>query len=358
MPTLSRLSQRSFMNKYSKLALATAALIGVAGPAAAAKTLLCVWDVAGKTGDVYNAAIDYAVAMQKNGADMELKSYVDERVAVEDYRAGQCDGVMATAFRIKPFNATSTSLDSIGSATVVRNNKIDMAGSYEVVRKVIQAYASPGGAKMMVEGNNEIGGIFPLGAAYPIVRDRSINSVEALSGKKIAAFDYDKAQGVMIQRIGAQPVSVDVTNVGPRFNNGFVDMITLPAVAYKPLELYKGIGTKGGIGRFPIMIPTVQMVFNRTKFPDGFGEKSRTYWLGQFDHALSLIKKAEAGIPAATWDDLPPENIPKYVLMLREARIAIGKQGLYDKQGLNIIKRARCSVNASDAECATKNEID
>lgn len=345
------------MTKHTKLALATAALMGLAGPVAA-KNLICVWDVAGKTGDVYNAAIDYTVAMQKNGVEIELKSYVDERVAVEDYRAGQCDGVMATAFRLKPFNATSTSLDSIGSATIVRNNKIDLPASYEVVRKVIQAYASPGGAKMMVEGNHEVGGIFPLGAAYPIVRDRKINSVEALSGKKIAAFDYDKAQGVMIQRIGAQPVSVDVTNVGPRFNNGFVDMIVLPAVAYKPLELYKGIGKTGGIGRFPIMIPTVQLMLNRTKFPDGFGEKSRTYWLGQFDHALNLIKKAEAGIPAATWDELPPENIPKYVLMLREARIAIGKQGLYDKQGLNIIKRARCSVNGGDAECATKNEIE
>lgn len=343
--------------KISKLALATAALVGMAG-AASAKNLVCVWDVAGKTGDVYNAAIDYGVAMQKNGVEIELKSYVDERVAVEDFRAGQCDAVIATAFRTKAFNSVAGSIDSIGSSTVVRNNKIDIPASYDVVRKVIQLFSSENASKMMVEGNYEVGGIFPLGAAYPIVRDRSINSVEALSGKKIAAFDYDKAQGAMIQKIGAQPVSVDVTNIGPRFNNGFVDMVTLPAVAYKPFELYKGIGTKGGIGRFPIMIPTVQLVFNKGKFPDGFGLKSRQYWAGQFDHAMNLIKKAEAGIPAATWDDLPAENIPKYVLMLREARIDIAKQGMYNKQTLNIIKRVRCSVNGSDAECASKNEIE
>lgn len=343
--------------KISKLALAAAAFMGLAG-AASAKNLVCVWDVAGKTGDVYNAAIDYGVAMQKNGVEIELKSYVDERVAVEDFRAGQCDAVIATAFRTKAFNSVAGSIDSIGSSTVVRNNKIDIPASYDVVRKVIQLFSSENASKMMVEGNYEVGGIFPLGAAYPIVRDRSINSVEALSGKKIAAFDYDKAQGAMIQKIGAQPVSVDVTNIGPRFNNGFVDMVTLPAVAYKPFELYKGIGTKGGIGRFPIMIPTVQLVFNKAKFPDGFGLKSRQYWAGQFDHAMNLIKKAEAGIPAATWDDLPAENIPKYVLMLREARIDIAKQGMYNKQTLNIIKRVRCSVNGSDAECASKNEIE
>jgi hypothetical protein len=226
------------------------------------------------------------------------------------------------------------------------------------VRKVVQVFSSPQAGKLMVEGNHEVGGIIPLGAAYPIVRDRKMNSVEALSGKKIAAFDYDKAQGAMIQRIGAQPVSVDVTNIGPKFNNGGVDMVTLPAVAYKPFELYKGIGKTGGIGRFPIMIPTVQMIVNKSKFSEGFGEHSRNFWLSQFDRAMNIVHTAEKGIPAALWDDLPPENVPKYVLMLREARIAIAKDGMYNKQGLNIIKRARCSVNPADAECSSKTEIE
>ncbi len=347
--------------RFSPLSLAAAAVMGGTlgvTMSAQAKTLICVWDVAGKTGDVYASATDYALAMQKNGADIELKSYVDERVAIEDFRAGQCDGVIATAFRTRQFNSVAGSLDSIGSTTMIKNGKVDIDASYEVVRKVIQVFSDPKAGKLMVEGNYEVGGIFPLGAAYPIVRDRKINSVEALSGKKIAAFDYDKAQGVMIQRIGAQPVSVDVTNIGPKFNNGFVDMVTLPAVAFKPFELYKGIGTTGGIGRFPIMIPTVQVILNKTKYPDGFGEKSRQYWLSQFDRALSIIQTAEKGIPAKMWDELPAESIPKYVLMFRESRIEIAKQGLYNKQGLNIIKRARCSINGADAECATKTEIE
>jgi hypothetical protein len=344
----------------SLLAAAAAVACGTLGVSvsAHAKNLVCVWDVAGKTGDVFAVATDWAVASQKNGADIELKSYVDERVAIEDFRAGQCDGVIATAFRTRQFNAVAGSLDSIGATTIVRGGKVDIDASYEVVRNVIKVFADPKAGKMMVEGNFEVGGIFPLGAAYPMVRDRKINSVEALSGKKIAAFDYDKAQGVMIQRIGAQPVSVDVTNVGPKFNNGFVDMVTLPAVAFKPFELYKGIGTAGGIGRFPVLIPTVQVILNKGKFPEGFGEKSRQYWLGQFDRALTIVQTAEKGIPAKLWDDLPPENIPKYVLMFRESRIEIAKQGIYNKTGLNIIKRVRCQINGSDAECASKTEID
>jgi hypothetical protein len=344
----------------SLLAAAAAVACGTLGVSvsAHAKNLVCVWDVAGKTGDVFAVATDWAVASQKSGADMELKSYVDERVAIEDFRAGQCDAVIATAFRTRQFNAVAGSLDSIGATTIVKGGKVDIDASYEVVRNVIKLFADPKAGKLMVEGNFEVGGIFPLGAAYPMVRDRKINSVEALSGKKIAAFDYDKAQGVMIQRIGAQPVSVDVTNVGPKFNNGFVDMVTLPAVAFKPFELYKGIGTTGGVGRFPVLIPTVQVIINKAKFPEGFGEKSRQYWLSQFDRALSIVQTAEKGIPAKLWDDLPPENIPKYVLMFRESRIEIAKQGIYNKQGLNIIKRVRCQINAADAECASKTEID
>ena len=339
---------------------AVAVLAGTLGASltAHAKDVVCVWDVAGKTGDVYSLATDYGLAMQKNGVDIELKSYVDERVAIEDFRSGQCDAVIATAFRTRQFNNVAGSIDSIGATTIVKGGKVDIDASYEVVRKVIGVFSSPQASKLMVEGNYEVGGIFPLGAAYPIVRDRKINSVEALSGKKIAAFDYDKAQGVMIQRIGAQPVSVDVTNIGPKFNNGFVDMVTLPAVAFKPFELYKGIGTTGGIGRFPVMIPTVQLILNKTKFPEGFGEKSRQYWLSQFDRAMRIIQTAEKGIPSNLWDDLPPANVPKYVIMLRESRIEIAKDGIYNKQGLNIIKRARCSINPSDAECATKNEIE
>ena len=352
-------AKKSPMKGAAQLIAAVVTAGALAAPSLGhAKSVMCVWDVVGKTGDVYAAATDYALAMQKHGIDFDIKTYVDERVAVEDFRAGQCDGVVATAFRTRQFNAIAGSIDSIGSTTIVKNGKIDIDASYDVMRKVIQVFATPQAAKLMVEGNYEVGGIFPLGAAYPIVRDRKINSVEALSGKKVAAFDYDKAQGVMIQRIGAQPVSVDVTNIGPKFNNGFVDMVTLPAVAYKPFELHKGIGTTGGIGRFPIMIPTVQVILNRSKFPEGAGEKSRNYWLSQFDRAMHVIKLAEKGIPASAWTELPPENIPKYVLMLREARTDIDKQGLYNKVGLNIIKKARCNINPGDAECATKNEVE
>jgi len=317
---------------------------------------VCVYDLLGASGDLFNMAKDYAVAMSKYGANIELKGYTDERVATEDFRTGQCDGVIATAFRTRQFNPVAGAIDTLGATTIVRDGKIDIAASYEVVRLIIRTFASPAAEKLMTDGNYEIGGITPLGAAYPILNDRKVNTVEALAGKRIAAFDYDKAQAVMIQRIGAQPVSADITNFSTKFNNGAVDMIAAPTMAYKPLELYKGIGSKGAITRFPILILTYQMVFNRTKFPDGFGVKSREYWAGQFDRSMQLIRQADASIPPSTWMDLSAENSYKYTLMLRESRIDIAEKGLYDKRGLKVIKKIRCKVNPADPECTTKSE--
>jgi Family of unknown function (DUF6091) len=341
----------------SKTSLAVLVALGSATSAQAAQKV-CVYDLLGTSGDLFNMAKDYGVAMQKYGASIELKGYTDERVATEDFRTGQCDGVIATAFRTRQFNAVAGSIDTLGATTIVRDGKIDIPASYDVVRKLVQTYASPAASKLMTEGAYEIGGITPLGAAYPILNDRKINTVEALAGKRIASFDYDKAQAVMIQRIGAQPVSADITNFSTKFNNGAVDMIAAPTMAYKPLELYKGIGKNGAITRFPIMILTYQVVLNKSRFPDGFGEKSREYWASQFDRAMQLIKQADASIPPGTWMELSSENSYKYTLMLRESRIEIAQKGLYDKRGLKVIKKIRCNVNPADPECTTKSEED
>ena len=332
------------------LALSAAAL----GAHAAQK--VCVFDIVGATGDAYNMAKDYALAMQKEGVSLELKAYTNEAAAADDFRAGQCDALLATAFRTRQFNGVAGAIDSLGSTTVIRDGKIDLAGSYEVVRKVVQTFASPQAAKLMAEGQYEVGGIFPFGAAYPMVKDRGINTVEALAGKKIAAFDHDKAQALMIQRIGAQPVSADISNFATQFNAGSVDMIAAPTLAYKPLELSKGLGTKGGIARFPLMILTYQMVLSPSKFPAGYGEKSRGYWAGEFDRAMSLIRNADAGIPGGVWIDLTPEQARKYNTMLQESRLDIMAKGVYDKQGLKVIKKVRCAVNPAEAECKSANE--
>lgn len=263
---------------------------------------------------------------------------------------------MATALRTRAFNALTAALDSVGASTVVRNGKLDMNASLEVVRKTIQTFSSPKAAGLMVQGAYEVGGIVPLGAAYAFVNDRQISNLEAASGKRVAAFDYDKAQSQLIQRVGARPVAADVTNFGTMFNNGNVDVVMAPSIAFKPLELYKGMGTKGAVHRFPMTILTYQMIFKRDKFPEGFGQKSREAWAGRFDNVVELIKRADATIPAKFWLDPTEADAERYVNLMRDGRIDMAEKGFYDKKGLKIIKRIRCDVNPSAPDCSQPTE--
>jgi TRAP-type C4-dicarboxylate transport system substrate-binding protein len=263
---------------------------------------------------------------------------------------------MATALRTRQFNNTAAALDSVGASSIVRNGKLDLPASYEVVRRFIQTMAQPKAAELMVEGQYEIAGMFPLGAAYAFMRDRSMASLDELVGKRVGTFDHDKAQAELVQKLGARPVSVDINNVGPTFNNGNVDMVAVPTVAYKPFELFRGVGTKGGVLRFPLTISTYQMVIRSAKYPAGFGQQSREYIARNFDLAMATLKLADRGIPENQWVDLTPADSERYQKTIKQVRIQMAENGYYDKKGLKLIKKIRCSMNGEAAECTDGTE--
>jgi hypothetical protein len=339
-----------------KKTVCMAALLALLAPLAQAKQRICIYDPLGTSGEGYSAARDYAIAMQRHGVDLEIKAFIDERVAVEDFRTGQCDAVSATALRTRQFISLPTALDSVGASSIVRNGKLDLTASYEVVRRFIQTLSSPKAAELMSAGNYEVGGIIPLGAAYAFVNDRSISTLEAAAGKRVAAMDYDKSQAALIQRVGARPVAADVTNFGTMFNNGNVDVIIAPSIVYRPLELHKGIGSKGGVSSFPLAMLTYQMVFKKDKFPAGFGQKSRDYWLANYDRVMEIVARSDKEVPAKLWMEPSPADAERYVVLMREGRIDMAEKGLYDKRGLKLIKKIRCSVYAEAAECAQATE--
>jgi hypothetical protein len=337
-------------------ALCALTVLASAVTAAQAAPTFCIYDPLGKGGEGFQAAQDYQVALQKKGFEINLKSYLDERVAVEDFRTGQCDGVMATALRTRQFNSFTAAMDSIGAATIVRKGKIDFDGSYEVVRRFINTLSSPKAAELTKVGQFEVVGILPLGMVYPFVNDRSIDTLEKAAGKRVAAFDYDKSQAQLIQRVGARPVAVDVSNFSSMFNNNNVDVIMAPTIVYKPLELYKGIGTKGGIGRFPLTIITYQMVIRHDKFGAGFGQFSREYVSTNIERVINLTKKTDKEIPEKLWIDPSPEDNERYLALMRDGRIEMAEKGFYDKKGLKLVKKIRCSVYPDASDCTQPTE--
>lgn len=310
-----------------------------------AKQTLCVFDLVGRNGDVYALMKDYQIAAKSWGADIELRVGQNEAVLAEDFKAGKCDAVSITGMRGRQFNQFTGSLDAIGAITDLK-----------FAVKVMQGLASPTFAKAMVNGQYEVVGVIPVGDAYLMVNDRNINTVAKAAGKKIAVLDYDDAQKIMAAQVGAQAVSSDVTNFGAKFNNGQVDIIGAPAAAFKPLELHKGLGTKGAIVNYPILQVTGNIIIRSDKFPEGFGQKSRQWVSSQLPRAFDILGKMKADIPQKYWMEIPASDKPGYQKLMREARIDLTKRGIYDKRMMKLLWQFRCREDAKNFECALQDE--
>ncbi|MBP5992666.1 MAG: hypothetical protein KA518_01840 [Acinetobacter sp.] len=328
----------------TKTLLMTAGLMTVVSTAQA-KQVMCVFDLVGKNGDVFALMKDYQLAAKQWGADIELKVGQNEAVIAEDFKAGKCDAVSITGMRGRQFNNFTGSLDAIGA---IPNLKLAV--------QVMQGLASPTFAKHMKKGNYEVAGVVPVGDAYLMVRDRSINTVAKAAGKKIAVLDYDQAQKIMVQQIGAQAVNSDVTNFGSKFNNGQVDIIGAPAAVFRPLELHKGLGTKGAIVNYPILQVTGNVIIRADKFPAGYGQKSRDWIKTQLPRANQILGKMKADIPAKYWMNVPAGDQPGYQKLMRESRIALTKQGVYNKQMMKLLWQFRCKSAPTNFECSMQEE--
>ncbi|MDF2445960.1 MAG: hypothetical protein K0S46_1196 [Moraxellaceae bacterium] len=326
--------------------LAASGLASAAPPARALqKVTFCIYDPLGTRGDAFSIAQDHALVARQWGVEMLLRPYTDERVAAEDFKAGHCDGVAMTTIRARQFNAFVGSVDSIGAVPSVKH-----------MRLLEETLANPKLAARMVNGDYEVVGVVPMGAAYVLVTDRRIDSVEKAAGKKVAVLDLDKAQAKIVQRLGAQPVASDLSNFAGKFNNHQVDVLVAPVVLYQPMELYKGVGTRGAIYRFPLGQISATLLIHQKRFPQGFGQKSREHVLTQMDKAFAVATRAEKEIPESQWLSLSAADEARYFKMMREARIQLMNEGIYDKAMMRLLKNIRCRVEPGRAECAMSDE--
>lgn len=312
---------------------------------------VCIFDPVGAAGPIANLSKDLGLEARKWNLIVDVKIYTDERVAAEEFKAGQCEGVAITTLRARQFNRIVGSIDAPGNLR-----------SYEEMKTLIRALANPGFAPMSITGRYQVAGVVPIGALFVMVNDRNINSIEKAAGKRVAVLDWDQSQAKMISAIGAQPVMSDITTYGGKFNNGQADIIAAPAMAYQPLELYRGIGTKGGIFRFPLLYATGSILIRRDlllpKIPDLDARlgQVRQFGLGFIDNFINTLKTAEKDIPSNLYIDLSAADKLKYWRMLREARIKMTKDGIYDPSMMNLMKKVRCKHDPANEECSTYDE--
>ncbi len=327
-----------------KVLLASTVLI-LATSVQAKTQKMCIFDPLGAQGDSFSMSKDYAIAAKRWGANLTLIPYTDERIAAEDFKAGQCDAVYLTAMRARQFNSFTGSIDAIGG---LPNNAAS--------KMIITLMANPKLAPDMIENEYEVAGVTTLGSAYIMVRDRRINSLAKAAGIKFGVLDYDKAQAILVDKVGAQPVSASLMTIGGKFNNGQVDAIGMPAFVFKPFELYKGLGTQGAIVRFPVVQVTGDIVIRPDRFPEGYGQKSRIWVVGLLGKEMDIINKVENAIEPKFWLDISAVDKLNYIKIMREGRIDLTKQGIYNKKMMGLLKKVRCLQNPHSFECSLTAE--
>ena len=306
---------------------------------------ICVFDPLGASGDNFSLMKDYALAAKNWGADVQLKPYTDEAVAAKDFKEGRCDGTAISGIRTRQFNNFVGSIDAIGAVI-----------SDSSARMVYSLMANPKLAPDMLDHGVEVAGMTTLGLSYVMVDDRKINSFYNTIGKRWGVLSYDVAEQLIVNKIGSEPINLELNSIGAEFNNGQVDVVALPLMAFKPLELNHGIGANGAILNFPVTQVSYNVLIHPEKFPQGYGQKSRSWMLGQLDHQFAVVKKAKNEIDPKFWENIPAKLEPGYYKLMRDIRIFVANDNVYNKKMMHILKRIRCHENPNDIECSSNLE--
>ncbi len=339
-----------------KTMITTALLIGLSmniAHAAESKVTLCIFDPTGQNGYAYGYAKDYVLQAPRFGLHnpIEIKIYTNEALVVTDFKTGRCDAAIMSNFRARQFNSYTGSLDAIGA--LVSNKDLSSA---------LQVLSSKALAPKMSQGGYEVLGIIPIGAAYMMVDDRRINTISKVKDSKVGVFNLDQSINKLAQKVGAQPVPMNLATIATAFNTHKVNVLSVPAVAFKPFELATGMvaadgGVKGGVIRFRMAQITAAFIVHKNKLPNPeVNQKIREYIYSQIGTAYRFIDNAEKGIDDKYWLDLSPADQQSNLVLMRNTRIEMTKEGLYDKNMMHLLKNVRCKTTPKNAECALNDE--
>ena len=337
------------MNRLKRVMAGVALAIGLTASLTSLAEMptkqFCVWDPVGSGGPVVTLMNDAKPKSLAWGVNLELQAYTDDKIAANDFKAGKCDAVLVTEVTARQFNSFTGTLGAVGA----------IPGQREL-KTILSTLAAPKAAKLMREGPYEVAGILPVGSVFIFVRDRKVDNIEKFQGKKMAVLDNDPVAVNMVRRVGGSVVGASLSNFAGYFNNGGVDIIFAPAVAYETLELYKGVAENGGILAYPLLHTSMQILINWEKFPEGFGQEMRSYVQSRFDEMVDMVHTAESAIPQQYWVNIPVDRQNEYDEFMRQSRISLMNEGLYDARALKLMRKVRCHHEPTAGECVESPE--
>ncbi len=300
----------------------------------------CIYDPVGRNGPSMTLLADLVPKGISWGLQVELRSYTDEKVASNDFKAGFCDVVFLTGILTRQYVPFAGTLNAMGGII-----------SEQGINRVMKAITHPKVGKLLTHGNYEVVASFPVGGVYFFVKDRGIDSIEEFGGKKISVLNEDPQVMKLANLAGASPMGTSLATLSGQFNNGNIDLLPMVPIGYNVFELYQGLGDKGGIIDENLFYGMMQLVSHRDRFADDFGQQMREYFLTRLADIHKLAKDARAEIPSHYWIKTSEKTKTEFDKFKREIRLAMRDDGLYHPTALKMLWKIRCSEDPARGEC-------
>ncbi|KZY96969.1 hypothetical protein A3743_04150 [Oleiphilus sp. HI0072] len=332
-------------SRITRLFFFTLILVASALPANASNLTpvkFCVWDPVGANGPFISFLKETKLKAISWGIDLQMEAYTDEKVASNDFRSGECSAVLLTNILAKDFVPFTGAFGAPGAIRTLKE-----------LKTLSKSLSSKKAEKLISNGKYQMAGLFPIGEIYTFVRDKSNVDISAISGKKVSILNADVASERFAQVVGASPVHTSLATWGGQFNNGNVDVMFAPALAYNTFELYKGLGETGGIVDFNILYAVMEMVVNTETAPANFAHNMRQHALSRFNELENTVKQAHSEIPQKYWVSLDDVRKSEYENLSKKIRLALRDEKAYDAKAISIVWKIRCKFNPSATECAT-----
>jgi hypothetical protein len=311
------------------------------------KKTICTWDPVGKNGPVMTFYSDLKPKAIAWGLDLEFIAYTDEKVAANDFKAGVCDGAHLSAILSRQFVPFAGTLDAIGGITT-------QEGLDQIIALLSKNEKL---AEQMKNGNYEAVAAWPVGSMFAFVNDKDIDSVADFSGKKISVLNEDPQILKLANLVGASPVGTSLATFSGQFNNGNIDILFMPALAYNTFELYHGLGEKGGILDYQLYYGMLQTIIKTDSFTNvnvegkNFGDLMRSYVVGRLKDINKLVEDAEKEIPAKYWIKTSDKTKAELTTLSKDIRVALKTEGKMDPIALKVLQKIRCAGSTA-AECS------
>lgn len=306
-----------------------------------AKTVTwCVFDLAGGIGDITRVMKDHALASKAWGVESKLSIFNQEQKALDAFANKQCEGVVATTFGIRQYNNYIGTISAVG-----------LIPNHQVAYQLFQSMGDKNHARYMTENGYEVVGLMPLGPAYFLVKDRSINSITRMTGRSIGVLKEDPSHEKMVRRIGAKPIIVKVDTGADFFKRNQIDILPAPGYAFRPLELQKGLGPKGGIVNFPISYFALSVLVRQDAVPTHYGQKSREWFSAKNPQMMHMIIRWEKSIANKYWYDIPISDRLAYQRLVAQLRKDFIKNKIYDANMVNRVLALHCAQDSTYFEC-------